>query len=84
MATKAKMFRKKSDRLSPACPEVLTFSIRCLAKFQQVFDWLIPNFKLKYEDSENKETDCADAVVFNLHQIKQRNILVGDTQFLIH
>ena len=29
--------------------------------------------KFKYEDSENLKTDHADTVIFNLHQIKQRN-----------
>ena len=33
----------------------------------------MPDFKLKYEDSENIKTYCVDTVVFNLHVIKRRN-----------
>ena len=72
---------KKSGRLSPAGPEVLTFRSHCSAKFQPILDCLIPNFKLKYEDSENMKTDGVDTVVFNLHHIKQRNVL-GDTRYI--
>ena len=34
---------------------------------------IIPNFKLKYEDSENIKIDSADPMISNLRQIKQRN-----------
>ena len=66
-------FEKKSGSLSPACSEVLTYGSHCLAKFQLTCDCFIPNFTLKYEDSENKETGSADTVVLNLHKIKQTN-----------
>ena len=33
----------------------------------------MPNFKMKYEDSEDIKTNRVNAVVFNLHQIKQMN-----------
>ena len=32
----------------------------------------MPNFKLKYEDSENIKADLVNTVVFNLHRIKRR------------
>ena len=32
---------------------------------------------MKYDDSENMKTDCVNTVVFNLHQIKQRNFSLG-------
>ena len=33
------------------------------------------NFKVKYENSSNIKTDRVDTVLFNLHQIEQRNFL---------
>ena len=35
----------------------------------------MPNFKLKYEDSENVKADHVNTVRFNLHQIKCRAFL---------
>ena len=57
--------KKMLGRLSSAGPEGLAFSSHCSAKFQTILDCFLPNFKLKYEDSENIETDCVDTVVFN-------------------
>ena len=37
-----------------------------------ILNCFTPNFKLKYEDSENMKADCLSTVVFNLHQIKRR------------
>ena len=37
----------------------------------------MPNFKLKYEDSENMTADRVNIVVFNLHQIKRRAFFLG-------
>ena len=52
-------FSKKSNRLSSAGPEILAFGNHCSAKFQLILDCFMPNFKLKYEDSENiKKTWC--------------------------
>ena len=48
-------------------PEILAFVSHCSANFQTILDCFIPNFKLRYEDSENIKADCA--VVFNLNQI---------------
>ena len=56
-----------------AGPDVLDFGSHCSAKFQPILDCFIPIFKLKYANSENIKTDSVDTVVFNLHQIKQRN-----------
>ena len=63
-------FFEKSDRLSPAGPEVLAFGSHCAcsAKFQPIVDCFMPTFKLKYEDSKNINTDCVDTVVFNLNK----------------
>ena len=35
------------------------------------FGCFIPNFKLKYEDSENTKADRVNTVVFNLQQIRR-------------
>ena len=40
----------------------------------------MPNFKLKYEDSENIKADHVTTVAFNLHQIK-RWAFFGDTRY---
>ena len=32
----------------------------------------MPNFKMKYEDSENIKADRVNTVVVNLHEIKRR------------
>ena len=41
-------------RENPAAgPKILAFGSHCLANFQPILDCFIPNFKLKYEDSEN-------------------------------
>ena len=64
---------KKSGRLSSAGPEILDFGSHCsTTQFKMILYSFIPNFKLKYEDSENIKTDHEDTVVFSLHQIKQR------------
>ena len=38
-------------------------------------DCFAPNFKLKYEDSENIKANCVSTVVFNLHQIKRQALI---------
>ena len=48
---------------------MLAFSSHFSANFQPILHCFIPNFKLKYEDSENMK---ADRVSFNLHQMKRR------------
>ena len=63
---------KKSSRLSSASPEIIVFISHCSANFQPLSGCFIPNVKLKYEDSENMETDGVNTVVFNLHQIKRQ------------
>ena len=64
------IFRKKSGRLSSTGSKILTFGSHCSAKFQPILDCFIPKFQLEYDDLENIKTDCANAVVFNLHQMK--------------
>ena len=41
-------------------------------KLQPIFDCFIPKVKLDHEDSENIKKDRVDAVVFSLHQIKEK------------
>ena len=55
---------------SSAGPKNLPFGSHCSANFQLILDCFIPNFKLKYEDSENIKADRVNTVVFTLHQIK--------------
>ena len=56
--------KKKSNR-NANC-KILAFGSHCLANFQSTLDCAIPNFKLKYEDSENVIVDRINTVVFNL------------------
>ena len=65
-------FSKKSGRLSSAGPEILAFVSHCSANSQLILDCFIPNFQLKYDDSDNTKADRVNTVVFNLHQIKRR------------
>ena len=67
--------KKNSGRLSSNGPEILAFGSHCLANLQPILDCLMPNFKLKYEDSENVKTGSVNKVAFNLYQIKQRVFL---------
>ena len=52
---------------------VLKFKL-WLAIARQTFNrfWIVPNFKLKYEDSENIKADLVKTVAFNSDQIKRR------------
>ena len=59
--------------LSSTGSEILASVSHCLANFLSIFYCFIPNFTLKYEDSENIKIDCVNTFVFNWHQIKQRN-----------
>ena len=69
------VFRKKSSRLSAAGPEILALSSHLSMNFQPILNCLIPNFKLKYENSENVKRDHVNTVAFNLHQMERRNFL---------
>ena len=71
----------QSSPLSSAGPEILAFGSHCSAKFLPILECFTPNFKLKYEDSENIKTDRLNAVVFNLHQNKQRKSFFLDTWY---
>ena len=74
MAALISAFFEKFGRLSPAGPKVLAFGGHCSEKFQPILYCFITNFMLEYEDSENIKLYCVDTIVFNLHQIKQRNV----------
>ena len=67
-------FSKNLVVCSLAGPKIFRFCSHCPANFQPILDWFIPNFKLKYEDSENIKADRVSTLVFNLHQIKRRPI----------
>ena len=66
-------FSEKAGRLSSGGPEIFAFGSHCSANFRPNLNCFIPNYKLKYKDSENITTDRATAVVFKPHQIKKRN-----------
>ena len=50
--------RSSELRLSSVSPEISAFGNHCLAYFRLILDWFLPNFVLKYEDSENIKIDC--------------------------
>ena len=64
-------FSRKSGDLSSMGSKILTFGSHCSGNFQPILDCFIPKFKLEYYDLENTKTDCVNAVVFNLNQIKR-------------
>ena len=63
-------FSKDLFACSSASPKVLAFGSYSLVNFQPILVYFVPNFKLKYGDSENMKAGCVSTVVFNLHQIK--------------
>ena len=73
-------FSKKSGRLSSEGPDVLAFGSHCLAKFQPILNCFIPKFKLKYEDSENIKTDCADSH-FQITSNQTEKVFFWDTRY---
>ena len=76
-------FSKRSGRWSSVGPEILAFVSHCSANFQQILDYFTPNFKLKYDDSENIKADRVDTIVFNLHQIKHQVLFFwGDIRYI--
>ena len=40
-------------------------------------DCFIPNFKMKYDDSENIKADRVNTAVYTLYQIKRRAFFLG-------
>ena len=75
-------FEKKSGRLSSASPKILAGGSHSSVNFQPILDCFIPNAKLKYAGSENIKTVRVDTVIFNSHQIKQRNLFGTPGTFL--
>ena len=69
-------FLKKSGRLSSVGPESLAFVSHLLGELSTVLDCVIPNFKLKYEDSEYIKADGVNTVIFYIRQIKRRTFFV--------
>ena len=58
-------------------PDILAFVSHCSANFRPFLDYFIPNFKLKYENSEKINVDRVGTVAFNVHQIKLRAVFFG-------
>ena len=56
-------FSKKLGRLSSVGPEILAFVSHCSANFKPIMDCFIPNFKLKYEDPDNRKADHVNTVI---------------------
>ena len=48
-----------------------------LGELSTDFGLFYTKIKLKYDDLENIETDRGNAVVFNLHEIKQLKLFFG-------
>ena len=69
---------------SSASPKILAFGNHCLTNFLPILDCFIPNFKLKYEDSENIKANCVSSVVFNLHHITRWAFFWGGHPVPIH
>ena len=65
---------------SSAGPGMLASVSHCSANFQPTLDCFVPNFKLKYEDSENIESNGVNTVILNSYQIKRR-AFIGDTRY---
>ena len=55
--------KKKPGRLSTTGLDILAFGSHFSANFQPILDCFIPNFKLKYEDSEDIKADRVNTVV---------------------
>ena len=64
-------FSKNLVACSSAGGKILAFASHCSTNFLPILDCFIPNFKLKYDDSENIKEDRVSTVVFNLRQIKR-------------
>ena len=59
-------FPKKKCHLSSTDPVITAFGSHCLPNLKTILNWLIPDVKLTYGDSENIKTDRVNTVVFNL------------------
>ena len=75
------IFRKNRVVCSSAGVKSLGFSGPSSANFQLILDCFIPDFKWKYEDSENITADRVNIVVFNLRQIKCGAFLFWDSRY---
>ena len=56
-------FSKNLVVCSSAGPKILAFGSHCSGNFKPILDCFIPNFKFKYEDSENIKADRVSTVV---------------------
>ena len=59
------------------CHQQVSKFLLSVAKFQPILDCFITKFKLKYDNFENIKVDRVNAVVFNLHEIKQSKFFWG-------
>ena len=73
------IFRNVQLSVHQPVPKTLAFGSHCSANFQLILNCFIPNLELKYEDSENIKADRVTTVVFNLHQVKCREISFGNS-----
>ena len=63
------IFSKTLVVCSSVGPKISAFGSHSSANFEPILDCCIPNFKLRYEDSENIKADRASTVIFNLNQV---------------
>ena len=56
-------FFEKIGQLSSMGPEILASVSHCSANFKPIMDCFIPNFKLKYEDPDNRKADHVNTVI---------------------
>ena len=70
-------FSKNLIVCSSAGPKILGFSSYCLTNFQQILDCFIPNFKLKYEDSENIKGGPCKYSYFQLTSNQTLSVFLG-------
>ena len=70
-------FRKNLVACSSAGPKILAFSSHFSANFQPILNCFIPNFKLKFDNSQNIKAYRVNTVVSNLNQIKRRAFILG-------
>ena len=72
------IFRKNLVVYSLEVSKNLAFVGHCSGNFKPILDCFIPNFKLKYRDSENMNADRVNTPFVNLHKIKRSTFFFCD------
>ena len=72
MAALIGAFLKNLLMCSSAGPKILAFGSHCSENIQPTLNCFMPNFTLKYGNSEGIKSDRVNSVISNLHQIKRR------------